>query len=98
MVFAFELMLFLFLAKQTLDSERHAFGGDFSHGTTISLRPLVRAAKRVSWRPELCGFPQPLTSATLSIRKSLISSCLDTHQIGRKLQAFLVLVKKLIVD
>ena len=37
-------------------------------------------------------------SGTLSIRKSLISSCLDTHQIGRKLQAFLVLVKKLIVD
>jgi hypothetical protein len=27
-------------------------------------------------------------SGTLAIRKSLISRCLDTHQIDRKLQAF----------
>ena len=62
MVLAFELLLFLFFAKQTLDSECYAFGDDFSDGVTISLRTFVRAARRFSWRPEKCGFPQPLTT------------------------------------
>jgi hypothetical protein len=54
-------MLFLFLAKQTLDFECHRFGDDFSDEIMISLRSLVCSARRVSWRPELRGFSPPLT-------------------------------------
>ena len=37
---------------------------------------------------EALTYSENVLSGTLSTRKSLISSCLDTHQIGRKLQAF----------
>jgi hypothetical protein len=57
-------MLFLFLAKQTLDSAHHEFGADFLDGTMVSLRSHFCSAKRVSWQPELRGFSQPPTIYT----------------------------------
>jgi hypothetical protein len=46
-------LLFLFLAKQTLESAHHEFGADFSDGTMVSLRSLSCSAKRVSWQARI---------------------------------------------
>jgi len=62
-VFAFEVKLFLRLAKQTLDSARHAFGDDFADVPIVPpsiTRPRRKA--RFLTAPKLSGFPKPLTN------------------------------------
>jgi len=74
MVFAVDVMLFLFLAKQSLDFECQRLGDDFPEGTMISPRSLFCSANRVSWQPELRGFSQPLTGlATRWTRRSQVA-------------------------